>query len=155
MSVSLLFPELLLLLVPLLFALYWRGRARGLGLAARVLIVCMLTLLAAVPLAPLGGRGADVVVVVDRSRSMPPGARERALELVRQHRLPVLEEAMTLQAYADAEERRGEVDTGRSLREEAVRRYSALGIAHPRRTWSDVFAPEPVISSPPKVDDHE
>ena len=77
MSVSLLFPELLLLLVPLLFALYWRGRARGLGLAARVLIVCMLTLLAAVPLAPLGGRGADVVVVVDRSRSMPPATSSR------------------------------------------------------------------------------
>ena len=69
--------------------------------------------------------------------------------------LPVLEEAMTLQAYADAEERRGDAETAQSLRDEAVRRYSALGIAHPRRTWADVFAPEPAISSPPKVDDHE
>lgn len=80
---------------------------------------------------------------------------ERALELVREHRLPTLEEAMTLQAYADAERQRGDAEAAQSLRDEAAQRYASLNIRHPRRTWSDVFAPEPVIPSPPKVDDHE
>jgi Mg-chelatase subunit ChlD len=80
--VSLLFPELLLLIVPLLFVYFWRGRASGPGGAVRVIILALLALLAAVPLAPLGGKGVDVVIVADLSRSMPADSRGRALEII-------------------------------------------------------------------------
>jgi hypothetical protein len=80
---TLLFPELLLLLVPMLFVLFWRGRTTLVGGIVRVTIAVLLALLAAVPLAPIGGRGVDVVVVVDMSRSMPPESRARALEIVK------------------------------------------------------------------------
>jgi hypothetical protein len=49
----------------------------------RILILTVLALLAAVPLAPLGGRGVDVVVVADLSRSMPAESRSRALEIIK------------------------------------------------------------------------
>jgi hypothetical protein len=77
-----LFPQLLLLIVPLLFVYFWRGRASALNGAVRVVMLAVLALLLAVPLAPLGGRGADVVVVADLSRSMPADSRARALEIV-------------------------------------------------------------------------
>ena len=80
--VALLFPELLLLLVPLLFAYYWFGRARGLGGAVRLASLALLVLIAAVPLAPLGGKGMDVIVVADLSRSMPGDASARSMEIV-------------------------------------------------------------------------
>ena len=80
--VSLLFPELLLLLVPLLFVYAWRGRAPWFGGAARLAMLVLLVLIAAVPLAPLGGKGVDVVVIVDLSRSMPAESRARALEII-------------------------------------------------------------------------
>ena len=35
------------------------------------------------PLAPLGGKGVDVVVVADLSRSMPADSRARALEIIK------------------------------------------------------------------------
>ena len=79
---SFLFPELLLLIVPLLFLYRWRGRASGLGGFARIVMVLALVLIAAVPLAPIGGKGADVIVVADLSRSMPADSRTRALELI-------------------------------------------------------------------------
>ena len=82
-NVYLLFPELLLLLVPLLFLLFWRGRASGLNGIVRVLLLLIVALIAAVPLAPLGGQGVDVVVVADLSRSMPEGSRQRQLEIVK------------------------------------------------------------------------
>jgi len=81
--VALLFPELLLLLVPLLALYYWRGRAPGLGGGARVVMLALLALLAAVPIAPLGGRGIDVIVVADLSRSMPADSTARSLEIVK------------------------------------------------------------------------
>ena len=81
--VALLFPELLLLLVPLLVAYFWRGRAAGLGGVTRVAILTALTIVAAVPLAPLGGKGMDVIVVADLSRSMPADAATRTLEIVK------------------------------------------------------------------------
>ena len=77
-----LFPELLLLIVPLLFVYVWRARAAALGGAVRIAILTMLALIAAVPLAPLGGKGVDVVIVADLSRSMPGDSRARALEIV-------------------------------------------------------------------------
>ncbi|HYR84036.1 MAG TPA: VWA domain-containing protein [Terriglobia bacterium] len=83
MNVYLLFPELLLLLVPLLFLFFWRGRAPALGGFVRLLILLCLTLLAAIPLAPLGGQGMDLVVVADLSRSMPPDTRGRDLEIIK------------------------------------------------------------------------
>jgi tetratricopeptide (TPR) repeat protein len=72
---------------------------------------------------------------------------ERALEIVRERALPPLEEAMTLQAYAEHEERRGASDVASALRQGAAQRFEALGISHMRQAWADVFAPAP--DSPP------
>ena len=79
---SFLFPELAFLIVPLLFLYFWRGRSPALGGYVRVLILALLVLLATVPAAPLGGKGVDVVVVADLSRSMPLDSRARALEII-------------------------------------------------------------------------
>jgi Mg-chelatase subunit ChlD len=79
---SFLFPEFLLLIVPLLFVYFWRGRSPAPGGYVRVLVLALLTLVAAVPVAPLGGKGVDVVVVADLSRSMPADSRGRALEII-------------------------------------------------------------------------
>lgn len=65
---------------------------------------------------------------------------ERALEITRERHLPALEEALTFQAYADAEARRGDTEAARRLREAARERFASLGIAHMRRTFADVFA---------------
>jgi Mg-chelatase subunit ChlD len=81
-TVSLLFPELLLLLVPLLFLYAWWVRASGAVGLVRLAALAILTLLAAVPIASIGGRGVDVVAVVDVSRSMPAESRARTLEIV-------------------------------------------------------------------------
>ena len=78
-----LFPELLLLLVPLLIVYFWRGTATALGGAVRLIILLLFALLAAVPLAPIGGKGVDLVVVADLSRSMPADSRKRAIEIIR------------------------------------------------------------------------
>ncbi len=80
--VSFLFPELLLLIVPLLFLYFWRGRAAAIGGFVRVFMVVLLTLLAAAPLAPFGGKGVDVVIVADLSRSMPSDSRGRMREII-------------------------------------------------------------------------
>jgi Mg-chelatase subunit ChlD len=81
-SLYLLYPELLLLLVPLVFFYFWRARSRGVGGVTRLLILATLALLAAIPLAPLGGKGVDVVVIADLSRSMPADTRSRELEII-------------------------------------------------------------------------
>ena len=64
-SVFLLFPELLLLIVPLIFLYFWRARARGLGGGVRIAGLVIVALLAAVPIASIGGKGVDVVAVID------------------------------------------------------------------------------------------
>src|SRR5262245_57805841 len=79
----LLFPQMLLLLAPLLFVFFWRGRVAGIGGLARLLILIGLTLLAAVPLARIGGKGVDAVVVADLSRSMPADSRAKELEIIK------------------------------------------------------------------------
>lgn len=80
----LLLPELLLLIVPLLALVWWRGRTSSpLGTAVRVVIVALLVLLAAIPLARVGGQGVDVVVIVDASRSMPAESDARSFEIVK------------------------------------------------------------------------
>lgn len=71
---SLLFPQLLLVFVPLLAAYLWRGRAPAVGGLVRIVILVVLTPIAAVPLVPRGGKGVDVVVLVDRSARCPPRA---------------------------------------------------------------------------------
>ncbi|HEU4892321.1 MAG TPA: vWA domain-containing protein [Vicinamibacterales bacterium] len=88
---TLLFPELLLLLVPLLAAYYWRARLTGLGGIARIVTLTALTLVATFPLARLGGKGIDVIVVADLSKSMPQDAAARTLEILKllgEHRAP-------------------------------------------------------------------
>ncbi|MDT8341611.1 MAG: hypothetical protein RQ751_08870, partial [Longimicrobiales bacterium] len=67
---------------------------------------------------------------------------ERALELVRDHHLPTVEEARTLQAYAEAEAARGEAGTAELLRDRALARYREVGIEHPRHPWGEYFAPQ-------------
>jgi Mg-chelatase subunit ChlD len=106
---TLLFPGLLLLLVPMLFVLFWRGRTTMVGWIVRVSIAVLLALLAAVPLAPLGGKGVDVVLVVDMSRSMPADSRTRALEIVK-----------LLDERREAGDRVGVVTFGREARVERL-----------------------------------
>ncbi|MCH7856722.1 MAG: tetratricopeptide repeat protein, partial [Gemmatimonadetes bacterium] len=68
---------------------------------------------------------------------------ERALDIVRERRLPALEEALTLQAYAESEARRGEDDAAQELRERMTQRYRALGMSDMRQTWADFYGPGP------------
>ena len=104
-----LFPELLLLLVPLLALLYWRGRTTLVGGGVRVLILVILVLLAAVPLLRLGGQGVDVVAVIDLSRSVPADTSTKALEIVKR-----------LEALRDTGDRVGIVVYGREARIERL-----------------------------------
>lgn len=78
---------------------------------------------------------------------------ERALEIVRDRSLPALEEAVTLQAYAECEERRGETEAARHLLERATERFAALGMSRMRQTWADVFAGEPPAALTPQDDE--
>jgi tetratricopeptide (TPR) repeat protein len=78
---------------------------------------------------------------------------ERALSLAREHALPALEEAQTLQAYAEAEARAGDDATAAELMRQAEERFDALGIP-PRRRWADVFGPEiPSLPHEREIDD--
>jgi len=65
---------------------------------------------------------------------------ERALEIVRERGLPALEEAVTLQAYAECERLRGEAETARDLLDRAAERFEALGLPRMRQPWADVYA---------------
>ena len=67
---AVLFPELLLLLVPLMVVYIWRAKTGALGGAVRVVILVLFALVAAVPLAPLGGRGAQGGGAGEQSRRM-------------------------------------------------------------------------------------
>lgn len=76
------YPEVGLLSIPLGLA-YWRWvRVRGITgwLRAGLLILMLLVLTA--PEWDVGGRGIDIVAVVDRSRSMTADAEQRILELL-------------------------------------------------------------------------
>ena len=78
-----LFPELLLLLIPLCVLFFWRARVPGFNGLVRLVLLLLVVMIAAVPLARIGGEGVDVVVIVDLSRSMPEGSRARELEIVK------------------------------------------------------------------------
>jgi tetratricopeptide (TPR) repeat protein len=63
---------------------------------------------------------------------------ERALEIVRSRGLPPIEEAQTLQTYADAL-REGDPERAEELRERAMALYRELGLPGVRDTWADAF----------------
>lgn len=64
---------------------------------------------------------------------------ERALEVIEERRLPALERAQTLQAYAESEARTGDPDAASDLMARADQIYDELGIEHRRRSWVDRF----------------
>lgn len=80
---SFLHPELLLLLLPALWV-WWRARdPRALTQLVRLLVLVLAALALAGPYLSRPVAGRDLVVVVDRSRSMRPDATQTAMELVR------------------------------------------------------------------------
>jgi Mg-chelatase subunit ChlD len=80
---SLVMPQVLLLLVPLGLFVWRQGWVRGLAGWLRVAVMLLLTFALAGPELHLKRAGSDVVVVVDRSRSMPPMSEASAEELIR------------------------------------------------------------------------
>jgi tetratricopeptide (TPR) repeat protein len=66
---------------------------------------------------------------------------ERALDIVRDRKLPPLEEALTLDSYAEAELARGNADTAAELRQRAETLFASMGKTVKRQRWADVFGP--------------
>jgi len=81
-ELRLVYPELLLLAIPVGWAYLRWGRQTGVTGAVRVVSLLLLVLAAAGPTLNMGGEGLDLVVVVDRSRSLPEGTETRIRELV-------------------------------------------------------------------------
>jgi tetratricopeptide (TPR) repeat protein len=83
---------------------------------------------------------------------------ERALELGVERGLPALEEALTLQVYAEAERSRGEEEAADQLLARARDLYATLGIRHVRHPWTDVYGAKSEVSPSrldwSRVDDH-
>ena len=77
------FPELFLLLIPLGFAFHRWGAYRGVTGWIRLLLAVLIVFALTGPQMNLSGKGLDVVVIVDRSKSMPAHAAENILELVK------------------------------------------------------------------------
>jgi Mg-chelatase subunit ChlD len=75
-------PELALLALPAWFAYRKWGRAPGVTGWVRLVVLSLLLLALTGPQIRLGGRGLDVIVVADRSRSMPEDAPRHVLELI-------------------------------------------------------------------------
>lgn len=80
---SLASPLALLLAVPLLALLLRAGRVNGPAFALRLVLVLLGVAALARPLVQLERGGSDVIFVVDRSRSMPPGSQVQVEELIR------------------------------------------------------------------------
>lgn len=78
-----LYPELFLLAIPLWFVYRRRGRAHGVTGALRIALLVVLLVALTGPEVNLGGQGIDVIVVADRSRSLPAGTESRINELIR------------------------------------------------------------------------
>ena len=75
-------PQWLLLLLPLGLLVWFTGRIKGPPLWLRLSLVLVLVLALARPEVRVRSAGSDVVVVVDRSRSMPHGSQATAEELI-------------------------------------------------------------------------
>lgn len=105
---TLVYPQALLLLAPLGLFLWLSARLKGPAMGLRVALVVLLTLALARPEWRLRSAGSDVVVVVDRSRSMPPRSEASAEELVR-----------LLEPQRSTGDRLGVVSFGRDPRVEA------------------------------------
>lgn len=76
------YPELFLLAIPVGF-LFWKvGRVRGVTSWLRAAILVVLVFAMTGPRLNIGGRGIDVIIVADRSRSLPGGAHDNIQELV-------------------------------------------------------------------------
>lgn len=80
---NLLYPELLLLMVPLGFLLWKTTPWRSMRFLWRAAVALLLLLAAAGPHSGGSVEGRDLVLVVDRSRSMPGGVNATVEELVR------------------------------------------------------------------------
>lgn len=76
-------PQALLLLLPLGLFLFLTARISGPPMWLRVALVTLLTIALARPELRFRSAGSDVVVIVDRSRSMPPRGEASAEELIR------------------------------------------------------------------------
>ena len=76
-------PQVLMLLVPLGVLLWRRGRVRGPAMLIRAALVTVITVALAAPSWRIRSTGSDLVVLVDRSRSMPAQSEAAATELVR------------------------------------------------------------------------
>lgn len=76
-------PQAFLLLIPLGLFLFFTARIPGPPMWLRAALLTLLTVALARPEFRVRSAGSDVVVVVDRSRSMPPRAEANAEELIR------------------------------------------------------------------------
>ncbi|HXY36879.1 MAG TPA: vWA domain-containing protein, partial [Planctomycetaceae bacterium] len=76
------YPEVLLLAIPVGIAYARLSRARGVTAWLRIALLAVLVAALAGPRLDLGGKGIDVVVVADRSRSMPPASQDSVLALI-------------------------------------------------------------------------
>ena len=76
------FPELFLLAIPIWFVYRRWGRAGGVTGALRVALLVVLLVALAGPRVNFGGTGIDIIVVADRSRSLPADADPRIRELI-------------------------------------------------------------------------
>ena len=77
------YPELFLLAIPLGMAYRRWGLARGVTGALRITLLLLLLIAITGPRWNLGGEGIDIVVVADRSRSLPAKADESIRALIR------------------------------------------------------------------------
>jgi tetratricopeptide (TPR) repeat protein len=68
---------------------------------------------------------------------------ERAIEIIDDRKLPALEKAQTLQAYAECETRVGDRTVARQLLGAAKEVFDSLGVTHMRQAWADVFDRDP------------
>ncbi len=75
-------PELFLLAIPMWFAYRRWGRARGMTSALRIALLAILLVALTGPKVNFGGKGIDVIIVADRTRSLPADAEPRIRELI-------------------------------------------------------------------------
>lgn len=107
-------PQALLLLVPLGLLLWRTGRLAGPPMWLRVALVVSLVLALAQPEWTLRSDGSDLVVVVDRSRSMRSGSLDEMSELIR-----------LLESERRTGDRLGVISFGREVRVEAPLSHDA------------------------------